>query len=170
MAYRVYQRDLAGRAEIPLVLDPSLKDAKVISATLSGLPEGSYWFTDGKLSGVPTGGPFYANAKIKVAETERTATVGPLFVGDLWVLAGQSNMQGYGDLIDVTTPDPRVMALELDRTWVQAKEPLHWWLLDPVRQKVHPKGAGLGLSFAKTLVQHTKVPIGLLPCARGARL
>ena len=62
-------------------------------------------------------------------------------------------MQGYGDLVDVTTPDPRVMALELKGNWVQAKEPLHWWLLDPKRQKIHPKGSGLGLSFAKTLVQ-----------------
>ena len=36
-----------------------------------------------------------------------TTTVGPVFVGDLWVLAGQSNMEGVGDLVDVTPPASR---------------------------------------------------------------
>ena len=167
VAYRVYQRDLQGRAEIPLVLDPSFKSGILVSATLSPLQPGTYQFVDGKFSGVPTGGPYFANAKVKVDGTELAVSVGPIFVGDLWVLAGQSNMQGYGDLVDVTTPDPRVTALEPDGKWVEAKEPLHWWLLDPKSQKIHPKGSGLGLSFAKLLVQRTNIPIGLLPCAVG---
>jgi sialate O-acetylesterase len=167
VAFRVYQRDLQGRAEIPVVLDTSLTEAKLVSAELSGLTPGLCSFADGKFSGVPTGGPYQVTAHVKVEGNERAIGVGPIFVGDLWVLAGQSNMQGYGNLIDVTRPDPRVMSLELDRTWVQAKEPLHWWLLDQARQKIHPKGAGLGLSFAKTIVQQTNVPIGLLPCAQG---
>jgi sialate O-acetylesterase len=167
VAYRVYQRDLQGRAQIPLVIVPSQKEASVISAELTGVAPGVCWFADGKFHGVPTGGPYAVNARMKVGGAEQVVSVGPLFVGDLWVLAGQSNMQGYGDLIDVTTPDPRVMSLELDRTWAPAKEPLHWWLLDPARQKIHPKGSGLGLSFAKTVVQRTNVPIGLIPCAVG---
>jgi hypothetical protein len=167
VAYRVYQRDVQGRAEIPLVLEPSLKGATLVSATLSPLEVGTYQFADGKFSGVPTGGPYLVNARVNVNGTEYAPSIGPIFVGDLWVLAGQSNMQGYGDLVDVTTPDPRVMALELKGNWVQAKEPLHWWLLDPKRQQIHPKGSGLGLSFAKMLVQRTNIPIGLLPCAVG---
>src|SRR5262249_24330417 len=104
---------------------------------------------------------------VKVGGAQRTLSVGPLFVGDLWVLAGQSNMQGIGDLIEVTPPHPKVMALEMNGRWVRAREPLHWWLLDPARQKTHPVGAGLGLPFAVTLVEKTNVPIGLLPCAVG---
>ena len=61
MASRVYQRDLNGKAEIPIALDDSVKDAKLIDAQ-------SHWselrpgpgnkFVDGKLVGVPVGGPY----------------------------------------------------------------------------------------------------------------
>ena len=165
--HRVFQRDLEGRAEIPVVLKSSLKGATLDSVTVAPLPAGTYRFVDGKLSGVPTGGPYFVSATVKVDGSERHVQAGPVFVGDLWVLAGQSNMQGYGDLVDVTPPDPKVMALENDGTWVEAKEPLHHWLLNPQSQKIQPKGSGLGLPFAKTLVQETNIPIGLLPCAVG---
>ena len=64
-------------------------------------------------------------------EATTTTSVGPVFVGDLWVLAGQSNMEGLGDLIDVTPPNPRVMALGMDDKWEQAEEPLHWLVDSP---------------------------------------
>ena len=60
-----------------------------------------------------------------------STSVGPVFVGDLWVLAGQSNMEGVGDLIDVTPPNPRVMLLGMDGKWAQAEEPLHWLVDSP---------------------------------------
>jgi carbohydrate esterase-like sialic acid-specific acetylesterase len=167
VAHRVYQRDLEGRGEIPVVLNPALKGATVDSVTLFPLAAGTYRFVDGKLSGVPTGGPYFINVTVKVDKSEQHVQVGPVFVGDLWVLAGQSNMQGYGDLVDVAQPDPKVMALDNEGTWVEAKEPLHSWLLNPQAQKVQPKGAGLGLPFAKLLVQETHIPIGLLPTAVG---
>jgi hypothetical protein len=167
VAHRVYQRDLEGRGEIAVVLKPELKNATVDSVTLSPLPAGSYRFENGKLRGVPTGGPYFVNATVKVDGSEQHVQAGPFFVGDLWVLAGQSNMQGYGDLVDVTQPDPRVMALDNDGKWVGAKEPLHHWLLNANAQKVQPKGSGLGLPFAKLLVHETNIPIGLLPTAVG---
>ncbi len=101
-------------------------------------------------------------------------------MGDLWVLAGQSNMEGVGDLIDVTPPDPRVMLLGMDGKWAQAEEPLHWLVdsPDPVHSgdartraersaqehKTRQKGAGLGLPFAVAMVDSTGVPIGLVAC------
>jgi len=166
-ANRVYQRGLDGRAEIPVVPGPSPKGATVESASLSTLPDGKSWFADGKLSGVPTGGPYFVNATVKVDGSEQHVQAGPFFVGDFWVLAGQSNMQGYGDLVDVAQPDPKVMALDIEGKWAEAKEPLHNWLLNAQAQKINPKGAGLGLSFAKLLVHETNIPIGLLPCAVG---
>ena len=48
-----------------------------------------------------------------------------VYVGDLWILAGQSNMQGYGDMIDVETPSPYVHSFESRYDWVIAEEPLH---------------------------------------------
>ena len=101
-------------------------------------------------------------------------------MGDLWVLAGQSNMEGVGDLIDVTPPNPRVMLLGMDGKWAQAEEPLHWLVdsPDPVHSgdpktraersaqehKTRKKGAGLGLPFAVAMVESTGVPIGLIAC------
>jgi sialate O-acetylesterase len=106
-----------------------------------------------------------------------------VFVGDLWVLAGQSNMQGVGDLVDVTPPHPRVMMLGMDTRWSQAEEPLHWLsdLPDPVHSgdpktraersarehKTRTRGAGLGLPFAVSMAEATGVPVGLVICAHG---
>ncbi len=92
-------------------------------------------------------------------------------------------MQGVGDLIDVTPPNPRVMLLGMDDKWRQAEEPLHWLVdsPDPVHSgdpntraersaqehKTRTKGAGLGLPFAVSLVESTGVPIGLIASAHG---
>jgi sialate O-acetylesterase len=109
--------------------------------------------------------------------------VDQIFVGDLWILAGQSNMEGVGDLTDVTQPDPNVMLLGMDGSWRVAEEPLHWLVdsPDPVhsgdpktrverttsQHKTRTKGAGLGLPFAIALYEQTQVPIGLIACAHG---
>jgi sialate O-acetylesterase len=168
VGFRVYQRGRDGRADIPVTFDPKVKEATITSASLAGLPgSAAVRFADGKFAGVPTGGPYQVRCTVKTGGVETSVSVGPVFVGDLWVLAGQSNMQGMGDLVAVTPPHPKVMALERSGRWVQAKEPLHGWLLDPKRQQTHPTGAGLGLPFAVTVVEKTGVPIGLLPCAVG---
>lgn len=168
VGFRVYQRDRDGRADILVSLDPKIKEATITSANLAGLPgSAAVRFAAGKFAGVPTGGPYRVHCTVKTGGVETSVSVGPVFVGDLWVLAGQSNMQGMGDLVEVTSPHPKVMALEISGRWVQAKEPLHGWLLDPKRQQTHPTGAGLGLPFAVTVAEKTGVPVGLLPCAVG---
>jgi sialate O-acetylesterase len=189
VASRVYQRDINGQAEIPIILEES--DAKVVDATLAGPNAGpaTIKFADGKLTGVPVGGPYTINCRIQTGTrgsnnvTVGPISVGPVFVGDLWVLAGQSNMQGVGDLVDVTPPHPQVMMLGMDGRWKQAEEPLHWLVdsPDPVHSgdpktreqrssqehKSRRKGAGLGLPFAAALTEATGVPIGLVICAHG---
>jgi len=185
-AARVYQRDANGKASIPLVLDEIEAGSQILDATIGTVgvfgtqaPK----LVDGKLTGVPVGGPYMINCRVKHESSVRTASIGPVFVGDLWVLAGQSNMEGVGDLIDVTTPHPRVMLLGMDGKWVTAEEPLHWLVdsPDPVHSgdpktrpersarahKTRIKGAGLGLPFGVAMVEATGVPVGLVACAHG---
>src|SRR5579885_1499438 len=103
VASRVYQRDINGRAEIPIVLDESLKDARVIGASVTSqnMPPAPIAFVDGKLTGVPVGGPYTINCLVQVGQNTSTIQVNQVFVGDVWILAGQSNMEGVGDLVDV---------------------------------------------------------------------
>ena len=122
---------------------------------------------------LPTGGPY------------STDTAKDVLVGDLWVLAGQSNMEGVGDLnAEVETPHPLVHAFASREEWEVASEPLHWlgesprpvhraiWGLpmptapEP-REPNRAKGAGLGLSFGKAMAEATGVPLGLIPSAHG---
>ena len=184
--HQVFQRDANGLADIPVVLAADTKDAKVVNVFINNINnnEGTIRFVDGKLVGVPTGGPYSISVTIEIKGTEIPGhQTGPFFVGDLWVLAGQSNMQGVGDLVDVTPPNPRVSSLGMDGKWAEAVEPLHWLVdsPDPVHSgdpasrvkrsesehKSRSKGTGLGLPFASTMVQATNAPIGLVPCAHG---
>ncbi|MCW3061353.1 MAG: hypothetical protein JWQ02_3174 [Capsulimonas sp.] len=108
-----------------------------------------------------------------------------ILVGDLWVLAGQSNMEGCGRPIDMETSSPLVHSFQSKEVWAVAEEPLHW--LDESPRPVHRKingmpppletleprptgranGSGLGLTFAKLIQARTGVPVGLIPCAHG---
>ena len=69
VAPQVFQRDANGRATIPLELDDSVKDAKVVDAAVMAFGQDASAFinsqagerarfVDGKLVGVPTGGPY----------------------------------------------------------------------------------------------------------------
>jgi sialate O-acetylesterase len=136
---------------------------------------------------IPTGGPY--KLEVRVAGLAGTVAVDEILVGDLWVLAGQSNMEGVGDLVDVQPPFPLINSFDLTDRWVEAREPLHLLVnaVDPVHWRKNAagqperlsgaaldefianrkKGAGLGLPFAAEMVRRTGVPIGLVPCAHG---
>ncbi len=98
VASRVYQRDANGRADIPIALDDSYKDAKLLDASINS-PNMALMgtkFVDGKIVGVPVGGPYTIQCRLEIDKRNITTTAGPVYVGDLWVLAGQSNMEGVG--------------------------------------------------------------------------
>jgi hypothetical protein len=80
----------------------------------------------------------------------------------LFLLVGQSNMAGRGDVeASDRQPLPRVIALDAGRRWVPALDPLHWD--KPVA------GVGLARSFAiEYLRTHAPgVTVGLIPAACG---
>jgi sialate O-acetylesterase len=184
--HRVYQRDRNGLADIAVVADDEGQGAEVVGASVFTRevgPAPGVRFEGGKLLGVPEGGPYDINVTVKRGDVTRNVHVEGVFVGDLWVLAGQSNMEGYADLIDVTPPHPQVMVLGMNGEWSQAEEPLHWLVdsPDPVhsgdpatrssrsaeQHRRRVKGAGLGLPFAVAMVEATGVPVGLVACAHG---
>ncbi len=191
VAHQVVQRDARDLGEIPLILPDDQKDVKILhvevfrpdAETNHAVAEARY--VDGKIERLPVGGPYgiaitYERGR---GPSREHVSVGPVFVGDLWVLAGQSNMEGVGKLVDVTPPDPRVMALGMDGKWARAEEPLHWLVdsPDPVHSgdpstraersakdhRTRESGAGLGLPFAVAMVEATGVPVGLVVCAHG---
>jgi hypothetical protein len=107
-----------------------------------------------------------------------------IWVGDLWLLAGQSNMEGCGLLDDPEPSQPGVNTFQSRECWDVAEEPLHWlgesprivhhilWGGDsmpaePPARTPRASGAGPGLSFAKKRYAETGVPIGLIPAAHG---
>jgi sialate O-acetylesterase len=187
---QVIQRDGRGLGEVAIVLPDDMKGAEILGVEVyqrsdeTGIEHvRGTRYHDGKLERVPTGGPYVVQVKVKTKDREGFIAVEPVLVGDLWVLAGQSNMEGVGKLIDVAEPHDGVMALGMTGTWVQAEDPLHWLVdsPDPVHSgdpatrakrsadahKSRDSGAGLGLPFAVAMVEETDVPIGLVVCAHG---
>lgn len=188
--WRVYQRGADGRAKIALEPeDPAHQDltleTQVIQADAGG--DAATQRVEGRVIELPTGGPYTLVVRARDADGKDVEggeqRIGPVFVGDLWVLAGQSNMEGYGNLRDLAPPSPDVAVLGMDGAWKQAEEPLHWLVdsPDPVHsgdpatrperaraaRNGRGKGAGLGLPFGAALAEATGVPIGLVPVAHG---
>jgi len=195
--HQVFQRDASGRAVIRLSGEVSggsgSVEARVVRGPLAvsgqdwrsiGTGSGAQW--RGEIADVPTGGPYRID--LRVAGDADHISIHDVLVGDLWVLAGQSNMQGVGDLADVEPPHALVHNFDMAHQWLVAEEPLH--TLASARNPVHwprtagkperyegdrlrkfladrRKGAGLGLTFAAEMVQRTGVPVGLLACAHG---
>ena len=64
----------------------------------------------------------------------------------MFLLAGQSNMSGRGELPDVPEEkDERLLVLGSDGTWKTAQHPLHY-------DKPEKAGVGPGLAFARGVV------------------
>jgi sialate O-acetylesterase len=150
----------------------------------AGESDGKAW--KAALDAVPAGGPYKVEVRIVNGEGAAldSGSVGDLYAGDLWILAGQSNMQGVGNMADVETPIGAVKALRMDRQWATAEEPLHVLQESPDAVHYQPKdeaeraasiaaarggskGAGLGLTFAKEMYRLTGRPVGLICTAHG---
>ncbi len=92
-----------------------------------------------------------------------------LGVGDIWVIAGQSNAVGYGKTPAIGVREERVHLFPLNRVWRDGCEPLS----DGACYDFTPVGEGFltGVSpfgsFAEELVRELNYPIGLLQTAQG---
>jgi sialate O-acetylesterase len=193
IAHRVYQRDDADVAEISLELILSAEaEGKVEVRTVSShfampwryighIEAGSF---KGKLTGVPVG-QHRLEIRIMSNQIKATASIDPVFVGDLWILAGQSNMEGCGKLTHMEPEQVGISCFYMGDRWDIASEPLcwlnesvdsvHWLVPESEREQAaidarhyRTESAGLGIPFAKEVFRYTGVPIGLIMCARGA--
>jgi sialate O-acetylesterase len=144
---------------------------------------------EGRYSGtlrLEAGGPYSVTVRALDASGQAVAQaqVANVLAGDLWVLAGQSNMQGVGNLLNTEPPHPQVNLLRMNHQWTHALEPIH--ILqespDPVHGKFAndderaasvqsaykaAKGAGLGMAFGRAMVEATGRPVGLIATAHG---
>lgn len=80
----------------------------------------------------------------------------------LYLLIGQSNMAGRGELTDANRlSTERVLKFTKENAWAEAVEPLHF-------DKPAIAGACIGMSFARAMADaDPSVMIGLIPCAVG---
>ncbi len=130
----------------------------------------------GCLKGLPVGGPY----DIEVRVGNEATVVKNVLVGDVWLLGGQSNMQGYGFFPKKRLPvDPSVRAFYMDDRWAQARDPIHnmWDCVDPVHVElsggIRPaknapdRGVCPGPAFGNEMRRLTGVPQGLIACAHG---
>lgn len=182
--YQVYQRndDYVGDITVAGTVDGS--GAVEYRLSDSGWQKADV--RDGRFAGivkdVPVGGPYTIEIRMRGSAVRR---IPGILVGDLWILAGQSNMDGCGKLINLEAPSRMVNAFYYDETWGVARDPLcwvfesidpvHWVSQDPVEREnfnrfnraFRDAGAGLGVRFAKDLYKATGVPVGLLVCSHG---
>ena len=128
------------------------------------------------LKGVPVGGPY----DIELTVAGESVLVSDVLVGDVWLLGGQSNMQGCGFLTRPRLPvDDNVRAFYMDDRWAPAADPIHnlWACVDQVHitlcgnmRPARPAsdwGACPGPSFGLEMQRLTGVPQGLIACAHG---
>ncbi|KAF7724347.1 hypothetical protein EC973_001135 [Apophysomyces ossiformis] len=126
---------------------------------------------DDQIITLPVGGPYTLGNAHHV------------LVGDVWVMAGQSNMRGHGyynpQLPPLTTS--LVHMFRSSERWDKASDPTHQlWesprsvhrllpdptVRDPAIRDI--RGASLGLAFAESYqAQNAAVPVGLIPSAHG---
>jgi sialate O-acetylesterase len=126
--------------------------------------------------GVPIGGPY--RVELRFPGSRRPLVARDVLVGDVWLLAGQSNMQGAGRIEGALPPIDSVRAFYMDDRWAVARDPIHnlWESIDEAHELICkgrppeniPRSVGPGVAFGqKTYEISGGVPQGLICCAHG---
>ena len=168
-----------------------LNDGKTLKTTLGDISE----IGQGKflLTGIATGGPYSFSLIVDGEKIDYT----DVYVGDLWLLGGQSNMEGAGDMTerdfyDQSHPNEKIRAFYMEDEWRAAEPLLHrlwkskdkfiaeewinyrkaskWATVDTNETDFLSedyRGVGPGYAFACEMKKITGVPQGVIPCAIG---
>lgn len=130
----------------------------------------------GVLKTLPTGGPY--EIRLWIQGSDEQFTVHDVLVGDVWIVAGQSNSEGCGLLQGQPDSDPLVRAFFMNDEWRMAKDPIHnmWECVDQVHIDLcgggtpgikEGWGVGPGVPFAVEMRRLTRIPQGLIACGHG---
>ena len=149
-----------------------------------------------EISMLKTGGPYRVdvNAVSGDGKVVASAKYDNILVGDLWIVAGQSNASGSAPVKERLAPDPMANMLGMDGVWKPAIPPTHRTvesdarvmkdllmskcgfksdeqIAEAGRQSLsgkHPWGrAGCDTFFASWLAKESGIPQGLVPAAFG---
>ena len=178
----VMQRNAEDVCQIKLIVTD--KEAENMNAVRYAGKDGTFYplkpekLQEGiwELKGIPVGGPY-------------TVYIGnqafsDIYVGDLWLLAGQSNMEGVAEFTEEDknyTPNPEIRELHMANYWMPAEPTLHklWLAYDKVHtdvmrateegyaNQIDKRCIGPGYFFAGHMYEYEGVPQGVIPCAHG---
>ena len=181
--FRVHQRDRDEKADIAIEVEPLSAgfDVTVAGASYFALGGSSVEptktrFEDGKLLGVPTGGPYVINVDVRVndshpsrsrSRTSSSATSGSSPASRTW--------KAWATWSTSRRRTRRVTLLGMDGKWSQAEEPLHWLVdsPDPVHSgdpatrdeavgrrstRTAPRGRGSACRSPSALVERDRRP------------
>ncbi|HEX6972634.1 MAG TPA: sialate O-acetylesterase [Limnochordia bacterium] len=119
---------------------------------------------------VPAGGPYRFETRLAARQLDLVGDMRHhVGVGDVWVIAGQSNAAGYGRGSVTDPPAVGVSVFAPAGRWRLASHPLndHTKTRYPLSRDAGRVGVSPWLAFAKALRRELGVPIGLIPTALG---
>lgn len=196
--WRIWQQDAAGRARLHLsgrwapkasmgllgaaggAVEARLVRVETGAAVESGLDwrpmetrgDGTW---SGTLPGVPAGGLYRLETRFnpkgnKLGEWSLRGDLKQfLGVGDIWLIAGQSNASGYGRKAYRESPEPGIHVFKAHGQWALAAHPLHdaTGTRFGASRETYNNGHSPFLAFARELRASLGYPIGLVPGALG---
>ncbi|MBE6357519.1 MAG: sialate O-acetylesterase [Lentisphaerae bacterium] len=173
-AQNVSDHPFSGKTSLTGELRLTVRQGKNILPDFRRLPVGkaAKGKFRGVIKGIPAGGPYTLEFRIG----SKKVLFRNIMVGDLWLLAGQSNMADSGCLPSLAGTSEMVRGFYMDNHWDIARDPLHDVRhaaapvhggnpANPVEKRL--RGAGPGVPFGIEMYRKTGIPQGLIACAHG---
>lgn len=171
----VWHYEEEGDIYIFAALFDELDNQLLIPWTQAVRGEGNTWSL--LLQGVPAGGPYRIETSLQCGDSEnylhdedvRGDMIHHLCVGDLFVIAGQSNAVGYGKNPVFDPPELGIHMCRSSGRWDLASHPFgdSTGTTHSENMDRYNTGHSPFLAFAKLLKRRLGYPIGLLPVASG---